>query len=221
MITKKQKLNEFYKPNIYCITAEKFSKGRNNISVVKNMISAGVKIIQYREKKKSFKDKYIECLKIRKLTEKKNVIFIINDHPDLCLMVKADGVHVGQDDYPVKKVRKLLGDEYIIGISTHSPQQYKKAVTDGADYAGVGPLFKTHTKDDVMPPVGLKYLKWVVKQQKIPFVAIGGIKEHNIDMVLKEGAKCICLVTEITSANNIKEKIKSIFMKMQQINNCK
>lgn len=214
-MTKKEKLQEFLKPNIYCITAEKFSKKRDNISVVKDMIDAGIKIIQYREKYKSFRDKYVECMKIRNMTLKKKVIFIINDHPDLCLMTGADGVHLGQDDYPVKSVRKLLGDKYIIGVSTHSPEQYKKAVLDGADYAGVGPLFETHTKDDVMPPVGLRYLRWVVKHKKIPFVAIGGIKEHNIDEVINAGANCICLVTEITSADNIKEKIKSLFKKMK------
>lgn len=210
MKNKDEKLKLFETKNIYCITAEKFSRGRSNIEVVKSMLDAGIKIIQYREKYKSFKEKFYECLKIRKLTKRKGAILIINDHPDLCLMVKADGVHLGQDDYPIRYVRKLLGDDYIIGISTHSPTQYKKAVRDGADYAGVGPLFETHTKDDVMPPVGLKYLKWVVKHKKIPFVAIGGIKESNIDKVLDAGAKCICLVTEITQAENIKEKILSL-----------
>jgi len=209
-MNKKQKLQLFKQKNIYCITAEKFSKGRDNLTVVRNMLDAGVKIIQYREKYKSFKEKYLECVAIRKLTQEKKAIFIINDHPDLCLMVGADGVHLGQDDYPVKTVRKLLGNKYIIGVSTHSPEQYKKAVKDGADYAGVGPLFKTYTKDDVLAPVGLKYLKWVVKNKRIPFVAIGGIKEHNIDKVIKAGAKCICLVTEITEADDIKEKIRKI-----------
>ncbi len=211
---KKIMLKEFNKKNIYCITAEKFSKGRSNIEVVKKMLSAGIKIIQYREKNKSFKEKLKECSIIRKLTQKKRAIFIINDHPDLCLMVKADGVHLGQDDYPIQAVRKIIGRRYIIGISTHSPEQYKKAVKDGADYAGVGPLFETHTKDDVMAPVGLSYLKWVVKNEIIPFVAIGGIKENNIDKVIKAGAKCICLVTEITGADDIKKKIENLRKKI-------
>ncbi len=216
---KKTKLKEFKKENIYCITAEKFSCGKSNIEVVKQMLSAGIKIIQYREKYKSFKEKLNECLIIRKLTKKKKAILIVNDHPDLCLMVKADGVHLGQDDYPVKYVRKFLGRNYLIGISTHSPEQYKKAVKDGADYAGVGPLFETHTKDNVMAPVGISYLKWVVKNQQIPFVAIGGIKEWNIKEVIDAGAKCICLVTEITGAKDIKQKIcnlKSILLKNKE-----
>lgn len=217
MMNKIEKMQLFNKKNIYSITAEKYSLGRDNITVVKNMLEAGVKIIQYREKYKSFKEKYNECIAIKKLIKKNNAIFIINDHPDLCLMVGADGVHLGQDDYHVKAVRKLIGDEYIIGISTHSPEQYKIAVNDGADYAGVGPLFETHTKDDIMPPVGLEYLRWVVKHERIPFVAIGGIKEYNVDKVINAGAKCICLVTEIISAKNIKQKIKGIYKKINSV----
>ncbi|HPD18273.1 MAG TPA: thiamine phosphate synthase [Candidatus Goldiibacteriota bacterium] len=213
-MNKKEKLRKFNEKNVYCITAEKYSKGRDNVTVVKNMLDAGVKIIQYREKYKNFREKYEECLIIRKLTAKKDAVFIVNDHPDLCLMTDADGVHLGQDDYPLKAVREILGNDYILGVSTHSPEQYMKAVADGADYAGVGPLFETHTKDDVMAPVGLKYLKWVFKHEKIPFVAIGGIKECNVEKVVKAGAKCICLVTEITSADDIKEKIKKITEKI-------
>lgn len=211
---KKDKMKFFTTPNIYCITDEKHSKGRKNIEVVEKMLESGVKIIQYREKYKDFSQKYSECYEIRKLTQKYKAIFIVNDHPDLALMVKSDGVHLGQDDYPVKEVRKLVGKDFIIGISTHSPDQYLKAVKDGADYAGVGPLFKTQTKDNVMAPVGIAYLDWVVKNKKIPFVAIGGIKEHNIDKVIKAGAKCVCLVTEITEAEDIYSKIKSIFGKL-------
>ncbi len=209
-LTKEEKLKLFEEYNIYCITDEKHSNGRSNIDVVKKMLDSGIKIVQYREKYKELKEKYKECKKIRELTLKYSAIFIVNDHPDLALMVGADGVHLGQDDYPLMEVRKLVGKDFIIGISTHFPHQYKKAVKDGADYAGVGPLFETHTKDNVMPPVGAGYLDWVVKNKKIPFVAIGGIKEHNLGEVVKRGAKCFCLVTEITEAYNIKAKIKRL-----------
>lgn len=208
-MTKKQKLKIFEEYSIYGITDSKFSK-KTPIEQAYEMVKAGIKIIQYREKYADFKKKYYDCMEIRKITRKNNVIFIVNDHPDLALMSKADGIHLGQDDYPLKEVRKLVGKDMIIGISTHQPNQYLEAVKNGADYAGVGPLFETQTKDNVMKPVGLGYLKWVIKHKKIPFVAIGGIKEYNIDSVIKEGAKCICLVTEITTATNIEEKVKSI-----------
>ncbi len=193
---------------IYGITFEKFSNGRTNIQIVKEMIENGIKIIQYREKDKSFKEMYEEATILREMTKKAGVIFIINDHVELAQMVDADGVHIGQDDWPLKEVRKLLGNEKIIGLSTHSKTQAIEAVKLGADYIGVGPIFDTNTKD--YATVGIEYLEFVAKNIDIPFVAIGGIKEHNIKEVLKAGAKTIALVTEITEAKNIKEKLEKL-----------
>ncbi len=98
-------------------------------------------------------------------------------------MVDADGVHVGQDDLPVGEVRRLLGKDKIVGLSTHSPKQAEDAVRAGADYIGVGPIFATKTKDDVCDSVGFSYLDWVVENISLPFVAIGGIKQHNIEQI--------------------------------------
>lgn len=209
---KRKKLNT----DLYCITAEEYSKGRSNIDVVKAMVEAGVKLIQYREKEKSMIDKYTECKEIRKVTKEAGATFIVNDHVDLAVMVEADGVHIGQDDLPVSKVRELVGEEMIIGVSTHSPEQAHRAVDNGADYIGVGPIFKTFTKKDVCDPVGLEYLEYVVKNIDIPFVAIGGIKEHNMLEVKGRGAKCIAVVTEIVSADNICKKIESIKRKFKE-----
>lgn len=190
---------------IYGITAERFSKGRSNIQVVEEMIRGGVTTIQYREKKhqKDVGEMYVECQQIRKLTREHGVTFIINDHVDLALLVDADGVHVGQEDLPVAAVRRLLGDDKIIGLSTHSPMQMEEAVNIGADYIGVGPIFATQTKENVCDAVGLEYLDYVAEHCQIPFVAIGGVKEHNIDEIVSRGARCICLVTEIVGSDDI------------------
>ncbi|GMA97835.1 thiamine phosphate synthase [Pelosinus sp. IPA-1] len=197
-------------PNdLYCITAEDFSLGRSNIEVVKQWIDAGIKIVQYREKDKSMKLKYQECKIIRRLTKETGVFFIVNDDIDLAMMVQADGVHIGQDDFPLAAVRELVGDMRI-GISTHSPQQAQEAVASGADYIGVGPIFKTSTKKNVCQPVGLEYLDYVVKNIPIPFVAIGGITESNVAEVVKTGAKCIAMVTEITKAHDMGDKIRKV-----------
>ena len=195
--------------SIYCITGEEFSLGRNNITIVKEMLKAGVKIIQYREKEKDIVEKYNECIEIRKLTKEAESLFIVNDNVDLAILTDADGVHVGQEDLPPKAVRKLIGNK-IIGVSTHSQQQAQKAVEDGADYIGVGPIFKTNTKKNVVDPVGYEYLDYVVKNINLPFVAIGGIKEHNIAEVAKRGANCFAMITEIVEAKNIYEKIKNL-----------
>jgi len=195
---------------IYALTSELHSQGRSNLEVAREILAAGVPILQYREKAKKVRVMYEECLVLRAMTQQYGAIFIINDHLDLALAVGADGVHIGQDDLPLSKVRELVGPDLLIGVSTHSTAQAQAAVKDGADYIGVGPIFATHTKTDVCDPVGLNYLDYVVKNLKIPFVAIGGIKEHNLAEVVKAGARTVALVTEIVGNPNIAGKIKSL-----------
>lgn len=196
--------------DIYAITAEEYSLGRSNIEVVNELVKAGIKIIQYREKEKKKLYQFEECKVIREITRAAGVTFIVNDNVDLALLVGADGVHVGQDDLPVEEVRRLVGDKMMIGLSTHSPEQARDAVKRGADYIGVGPIFATKTKKDVCDPVGLEYLEYVAKNTDIPFVAIGGIKEHNLKEVKDRGATCMAMVTEIVGAQDISGKINSI-----------
>lgn len=197
---------------LYGITAEKFSVGRTNLQVVEQMIKGGIKIIQYREKRpaKSYNTILEECRQLRALTRAAGVTFIVNDFVDVALLVDADGVHVGQDDLPVAEVRKLLGRDKIIGLSTHSPKQAEDAVRAGADYIGVGPIFATKTKDDVCDPVGFSYLDWVVENISLPFVAIGGIKLHNVEQIVQRGAKTVCLVTEIVGAPDIVARVDEL-----------
>lgn len=197
---------------IYGITAEKFSCGRSNIQVVEEMIQGGIKVIQYREKRhlKDYCAILSECQTIREITREYEVTFIINDFVDIALLVDADGVHVGQEDLPVDAVRRLLGPDKIIGLSTHSPEQMHKAQEVGADYIGVGPIYATQTKENVCAPTGFDYLEYVVENVSIPFVAIGGIKQHNIDEVVKRGAQSICLVTEIVGADNIAQTVNNL-----------
>lgn len=201
--------------DIYCLTAEKFSNGRSNIDVIRAMLESGIKLIQYREKEKKMGLKYEECLAIREMTRQAGAAFIVNDDIDLAMLVGADGVHVGQEDLPVDAVRRLVGENMAIGLSTHAPEEARAAVEAGADYIGVGPIFRTFTKDDVVDPVGFEYLDYVVENIDIPFVAIGGIKEHNVGDVVNRGACCVALVTEIVEAENIGQKIGELRDAMQ------
>ncbi len=201
---------------LYCITGEEFSRGRTTVEVVREMIKAGIRIIQYREKDKKGLHRYRECLEIRKITAAAGAVFIVNDDVALALAVGADGVHIGQDDLPIGEVRRLTGRDMIIGLSTHSPAQAREAHALGADYIGVGPLFQTFTKKDVCAPVGLEYLDYAVKNCPLPFVAIGGVKEHNIGEVARKGARLICAVTEILGAEDIGEIIRRLQGKMEE-----
>ncbi len=206
-----QGLTNFLTSDLYGLTAEEYSLGRSNIEIVEAMITAGIKVIQYREKEKKALYMYQECLKIRELTQAAGVTLIVNDHIDLALAVQADGVHIGQEDLPPQIVRQLIGTSMILGLSTHSPAQAEAAVQCGVvDYIGVGPIFATQTKKDVCEPVGLDYLDYVVKNIQLPFVAIGGIKMNNIAEVHRRGAKISALVTEIVSAQNIPEQVAAI-----------
>ena len=201
--------------DIYCLTAEKFSLGRSNVDVVRAMLDNDIRLIQYREKEKKMGAKYEECLAIRAMTREAGAAFIINDDIDLALAVGADGVHIGQEDFPLEVVRTLVGEAMAIGLSTHSPEEALDAVKRGADYIGVGPVFRTFTKEDVCDPVGFEYLEFVAGNVNVPFVAIGGIKEHNVADVVRRGACCVALVTEIVEAEDIGAKITALRQTMQ------
>ncbi|MFA4886253.1 MAG: thiamine phosphate synthase [Desulfotomaculaceae bacterium] len=206
----RKKLSNLLGADIYGITAEEYSLGRSNVEVVARMIDSGIRVIQYREKQKKARSMYEECLKIREMTREAGATLIVNDHIDLALLVDADGVHIGQDDLPPEKVRGLVGEGMIVGLSTHSPAQALAAVKTGVDYIGVGPIFATKTKKDVCDPVGLEYLEFVVRNIELPFVAIGGIKEHNIAEVSRRGARCIAAVTEIVGAEDIIGRVRAL-----------
>ncbi|MGL6065095.1 MAG: thiamine phosphate synthase [Fusobacteriaceae bacterium] len=204
---------------IYGITDSKSGKNKNIIEYSEELLKGGVKIIQYREKNKRIKEMLEEAKLLRKLTLKYNAIFIINDYLDIALITDADGIHIGQGDLPIEEVRKIIGKDKIIGISTHNPEEAKQALLDGADYIGVGPIYYTETKEDIGDLVTLEYLEYVEKNIDLPYVAIGGIKESNIDEILKRGTKSVCLVSELIENENtykitkrINEKIIETFV---------
>lgn len=198
---------------LYGITGDNFANGKSNYECVEEMIKGGIKIVQYRDKFKSTREKVEEAKAIKKLCHKNNVLFIVNDDVAVAMLVDADGVHVGQDDMKPDDVRKLIGINKIIGLSTHSEEQGMAACNnENVDYIGVGPIFPTTTKDTA--PVGLKYLEFAVKNLHLPFIAIGGIKEDNIDEIIKRGAQRICLVSDIVGAENICKKIINLNSKI-------
>lgn len=188
---------------LYGITDHGLSLGRDNVTVVRELLEAGIKLIQYREKERKMGVMLDECRAIRRLTLEYGATFIVNDHVDIAMMVDADGVHVGQDDLGIPEVRGLIGLDKIIGLSTHSPEQARAAVATGVDYIGVGPIYATKTKKDVCAPVGLEYLEWVAKNLDIPFTAIGGIKADNIADVVRAGARTCAIVSAFVGSKDI------------------
>lgn len=196
--------------DLYALTDARLSLGRPLADVAEALLGAGVRILQYREKKLKAGQMLEECRLLRRLTREAGACFIVNDHIDIALLVGADGVHIGQEDLPVPEVRRLVGPEMIIGLSTHAPDQARAAVAAGADYIGVGPIYATQTKEDVVDPVGFAYLDWVTANIALPFVAIGGIKAHNIGEVVRHGGQCCALVSELVGAPDIRERVAAV-----------
>ncbi|WP_062198600.1 thiamine phosphate synthase [Massilibacterium senegalense] len=199
---------------LYAITGEQFHPNRPLVEVMEEAIRGGADFIQLRDKNSSKKEVYEKALQLRALTEKYEVPFVINDYVDVALAVDADGVHLGQEDLPLQVARKILGPNKIIGISTHRIEEAREAQQNGADYIGVGPIFPTKSKVDVVDPVTTKYIEEVVKEITIPFVAIGGIKLHNVDQVLRAGATRICAISEIVESKNVTKTCEQFIQKI-------
>ncbi len=188
---------------LYAITGEEFHPNRPLLEVMEEAILGGVDIIQLRDKTSKKREVLEKAKALRALTKKHDVLFIVNDHIDVALAVDADGIHLGQDDLPLAEARKILGDK-IIGISTHQIEEARAAEAGGADYIGVGPIFPTNSKADVVDPVTTAYIEQVAAEITIPFVAIGGIKRHNVDQVIAAGATRVCMISEIVGSDDVK-----------------
>lgn len=164
------------------------------------IITAGVKIIQFRAKNLTDKELVNHALKLRNLTQ--NITFIINDRIDIALMVEADGVHLGQDDIPIVLARKLLKDK-IIGISTHNLEQAIKSNKEEIDYLAIGPIYQTTTKRKAISPIGIEIIQEIKKIVSIPVIAIGGINEKNIDEVIKAGADGVAIASGLVKEKDV------------------
>jgi thiamine-phosphate pyrophosphorylase len=194
--------------DLYPVTCEALSRGRSNLEVLDALIEGSANIVQLREKKLSDRDFFYLAREFRRRTAQAGMTLIINDRLDICRAVNADGVHLGQDDFPVDEARRLMGPDTIIGASTHSLEEALQAVKDGADYINVGPIFATQTKQHTGPPVGLDLFKQINERVKIPITVMGGIKLDNLDQVLDAGARRIAVVTAVTAADDMAATVR-------------
>ncbi|RIX52434.1 thiamine phosphate synthase [Paenibacillus nanensis] len=186
---------------LYVITAGGCHPGRELVHVMEETLKGGAGMLQLRNKTGSRQEVLREAKELRALTRAYDVPFIVNDYPDIALEVDADGVHLGQDDQAIEEARRLLGQDKIIGISTHSLEQGLAAERAGADYIGVGPVFPTNTKPG-RAAVTTSYVSEAARHIRIPFVAIGGITLDNVGEVLAAGARKICAVSAIVGSED-------------------
>jgi thiamine-phosphate pyrophosphorylase len=211
MMKKEEHVQRLLADPVYAIMGnEELCLGRKNIDVAKGLIDAGVKIIQYREKHKTWREKYTEASAIAALCHEKNVTFIMNDSTDLAVACGADGIHVGQDDAPAQVVRRLAGPDVFIGVSVNTIEEMKQAVRDGADYVGLGPMFPTQSKKDADEVVTPQVVDFALHQYTLPVVTIGGISASNIRGLYDQGFRSFAMISAIVSQQDMTEAVASL-----------
>jgi len=166
-------------------------------------MEGGASAVQLRDKEATDEELITVGKALRKVCDRFGALFIVNERIDVANAVGADGLHIGQNDLSIEVARQKIGKEKLLGISTHNLNQAQRAFQEGADYIGVGPIFKTPTKPDT-PPVGISLIQEVKKNLPIPFVAIGGIDLSNIEEVLAAGAYAVAVVRAVVGQENIR-----------------
>lgn len=195
--------------SIYLVTDDGCLQGRALIDCVREALEGGVTLVQYRAKTASSAEMYAEALQLKALCDSFNVPLIINDRLDIAMAVGAAGVHLGQDDLPCAAARKLLGEDYLIGVSAHNPAEAKAALQSGADYLGCGAVFGTATKADVKK-LGTDGLAAICKAKGLPVVGIGGVTADNYREVRAAGADGAAIVSGILAQPDIRATVRAI-----------
>ncbi|MBD3168866.1 MAG: thiamine phosphate synthase [candidate division Zixibacteria bacterium] len=189
---------------VYVITDEDLSNCKSHAEIVRLALEGGADIVQLREKKAEGGRFYRAAKEIREITAAAGVTFIVNDRIDIAMAVNADGVHVGQEDIPANVARELIGNQKILGVSARTKSEIDRAVADGADYIGYGPIYEARsTKPDTVEPQGLKKLAEIRGSCPVPLVAIGGIKMENAGEVIRHGADGLAVISGIVSQPDI------------------
>jgi thiamine-phosphate pyrophosphorylase len=162
----------------------------------RELVAGGARLLQLREKEASAREILRLARELRRVLAKE-VTLIVNDRADLAVAAKADGVHLGQEDIPARAARRIIGDQRILGISTHNPQQVRWAHESSANYLAIGPVFHTISKDQPDPTIGLEGVRQARASTPKPLVAIGGITLENCQSVIEAGANAVAVIGEL------------------------
>lgn len=205
--------------SLYLVTDKNCLGGRPLLRAVEQALAGGVSLVQYRAKQISGEEMFKEAVELRKLCASYDVPLIVNDRVDIALAAEAAGVHLGQGDLPCSVARKILGSDYIIGVSAHNSEEALQAVHDGADYIGCGAVFATNSKSDVRQ-VGLEGLAAVKAEVGIPVVGIGGITAANYADVLQTGADGAAVISGLLNCEDVYEAAQTfvkIFATLREV----
>ena len=199
---------------IYLITDENIA-GKPSPLIVEEALQAGIRFIQLRDKTSSLREIICKGEKIRELTSKFQAVFILNDRIDVAMAVNADGVHLGEEDFPLTEARKILGEEKIIGVTARTLESALEKSGKDIDYIALGPVYPTPLKRE-LKPIGIDILRKAKETIPLPIVAIGGIREENIQEIIKTGVDGIAMVRALQEKGRVKEnseKLRKIWEK--------
>lgn len=203
-------------PKVYPITDTEIS-GLSHCEQVEQLLAGGATLIQLREKRAPSRVFYSDAEAALQIARSAGAKLIINDRVDIAFALRADGVHLGQEDIPVDAARRVLGDDAVIGFSTHNLEQVREALRLPIDYLAFGPIFPTTSKLNPDPVAGLNQLKLAHELAlPIPVVAIGGINQSNAQDVLNAGANAVAIISGLlTNPRRITENLKQIAASLQ------
>ncbi len=209
MRTLTERIEIFKSSDLYPVVSSEFCNGRNVCDVVAAIASAGAKIVQIREKNISDCAMFELVKKCKLITDRYQMLLIVDDRLDVAMAARADGVHLGQDDFPLPEARKLA-PEMIFGVSTHNAEEIQNALADGCSYLNIGPMFPTRTKSVACGALGLEKVETLKEAVTCPFSVMGGIKEHHLELLCSKGFRHIAMVTEITQAPDVEAKVRHL-----------
>lgn len=212
-MTRADRLERFEAADLYVVITDEFCAGRPAVDVLQATLDAGVRLVQLREKNLTDRELYDRAVEFRRRTSEADAVLIIDDRVDIALAANADGVHLGQTDLPLQAAVSIA-PELILGVSTHTREQAVAAQAAGAGYVNIGPIFATQTKQKTAPPLGPEALDDITPGLTIPFSCMGGIKPHNIDEVLRRGAKHPAVVTAVTAQDDVKAAATALRQKI-------
>ena len=179
-------------------------------------IAGGADTIQYRQKSGSTREMIEIARNMKRLCSEAGVTFIVNDRLDVAIASEADGVHLGQDDFPIPKARELLGEGRIIGGSAATLDDAQKCLSEGVDYVGFGPVYPTSSKDDAGPVSGIDILKQVVEIIPLPIIAIGGVGAENIPDVMRAGSHGIAVISAVCCQDDPEEATRALYQALNK-----
>jgi len=182
----------------------------SHLELAELAVAGGADTIQFRQKSGATKEMVHLARQMQALCQRAGVSFIVNDRVDVALAVQADGVHLGQDDFPIPLARKLMGSRALIGGSASTLEEARKCFLEGADYVGFGPVFPTTSKEDAGPAGGLDLLEQVIREIPLPVVAIGGINRDNTLQVMRSGVHGIAVISAVCCQKNPQEATEAL-----------